>query len=89
MPLFAHPDNVCMSYTQHCKLSLKLCFLMLIGAIKAFIHAFIPDLFITSTSDIHKQISIILKKHGCHKKIQSNESTSDKDEDDDGFLILE
>jgi hypothetical protein len=87
MPLFAHPDNVCMSYTQHCKLSIKLALLMLLGSIKAFIHAFIPDLCITSTSDINKQISIILKKHGCHKKSQPNDSTNDKDED--GFLILE
>ncbi len=89
MPLFAHPDNVCMSYTQHCKLSLKLCLLMLVGCIKAFIHAFIPDLFITSTSDINKQIYTILKKHGCHKKSQSNDSTNDNEKDEEGFLILE
>ena len=80
MPLFAHPDNVCMSYTQHCKLSLKLCLLMLLGCIKAFIHAFIPDLCITSTSDINKKINSILKNHGCHKNTQSNESTNDKEE---------
>ena len=35
MPLFAHPDSVCMSYTQHCKLSIKLALLMLLGSIKA------------------------------------------------------
>ena len=89
MPLFAHPDDVCMSYTQHCKLSLKLCLLMLLGCIKAFIHAFIPDLFVTSTSDINKKISIILNKNGCHKKDESNKSTNEKQDDDDGFLILE
>ena len=63
MRIFAHPDEVCMSYTQHCKLSLKLCLLMLLGCIKAFIHAFIPDLFITSTSDINKKISIDIPKN--------------------------
>ena len=89
MPLFAHPDEVCMSYTQHCKLSLKLCLLMLLGCIKAFIHAFIPDLFITSTSDINKKISIILNNHGCRKKDESNEATNDNQEGDDDFLILE
>ena len=89
MRIFAHPDEVCMSYTQHCKLSLKLCFLMLLGCIKAFIHAFIPDLFITSTSDINKKISIILNNHGCRKKNESNEATNDNQEGDDDFLILE
>jgi hypothetical protein len=91
MPLFAHPDDVCMSYVLHCKVSLKFCFLLLIGSIKAFIHAFIPDLFITSTSDVNKQITFILNKHGCHKKIQSKKSTNNKDDDDDDeeFLILD
>ena len=89
MRIFAHPDEVCMSYTEHCKLSLKLCFLMLLGSIKAFIHAFIPDLFITSTSDINKKISIILNNHGCRKKNESNEATNDNQEGDDDFLILE
>ena len=63
MRIFAHPDEVCMSYTQHCKLSIKLALLMLLGSIKAFIHAFIPDLCITSTTDINKQIYTILNKH--------------------------
>ena len=89
MRIFAHPDEVCMSYTQHCKLSLKLSLLMLLGCIKAFIHAFIPDLFITSTSDINKKISIILNNHGCRKKNESNEATNDNQEGDDDFLILE
>ena len=34
MILFKHPDDVCMSYTQHCKLSIKLALLMLLGSIK-------------------------------------------------------
>ena len=72
MVLFIHPDDVCMSYTQHCKLSIKLGLLMLLGSIKAFIHAFIPDLCVTSTSDINDKITTILKNNGCHKKKSSS-----------------
>ena len=72
MILFKHPDDVCMSYTQHCKLSIKLALLMLLGSIKAFIHAFIPDLCVTSTSDINDKITTILNNNGCHKKKSSS-----------------
>ena len=80
MILFKHPDDVCMSYTQHCKLSIKLALLMLLGSIKAFIHAFIPDLCVTSTSDINDKIKTILKNNGCHKTKQNNDSTIDKED---------
>ena len=75
MKLFAHPDNVCMSYTQHMKLSMKFFFLFLKGAIKAFIHAIIPDLCVTSTSDINKTVTTLLKENGCH-----NDDNDDNDE---------
>ena len=66
MKLFAHPEKVCMSYTQHLKLSMKFFLLFLKGAIKAFIHAIIPDLCVTSTSDINKTITTLLQENGCH-----------------------
>ena len=43
MKWFTHPDNVCMTYFQHLKLSLTFAYLMQKGAIKSFIHAFLPD----------------------------------------------
>tara|TARA_E500000178_G_C16913085_1_gene703597 strand:+ start:785 stop:946 length:162 start_codon:yes stop_codon:yes gene_type:complete len=53
---------------------------MLLGSIKAFIHAFIPDLCVTSTSDINEKITTILKNNGCHKTKQNNDSTIDKED---------
>ena len=50
--MFNHPSNVCMTYLQHMKLSIELSSLFFIGSIKAFIHAFIPDIYITSSSDL-------------------------------------
>lgn len=79
MKWFTHPEEVCMSYSEHLKLSLKFCFLMLKGAIKAFIHAFLPDYCVTSTSDISKEIISLLKSNGCHETKSNPKEESDKD----------
>lgn len=65
---FSHPKQVCMTYFEHLKLSLKLCYLLGKGSLKAFIHAFIPDKYITSTSDLVNEISNIIKESGCDKE---------------------
>jgi hypothetical protein len=83
MKWFAHPENVCMSYNQHLKLSLKFCYLMLKGAIKSFIHAFLPDYCVTSTSDIANEIITLLNSNGCHGSKSKTTTDSDKDNDSD------
>ena len=65
---FAHPDSVCMSYVKHMKLSLFFSYHMFKGSIIAFIHAFIPSLFITGTTDTTKLLDITLQNSGCHDK---------------------
>jgi hypothetical protein len=67
MKCFTHPKKVCMTYFEHCKLSLYLAKCMFIGFIKALGHAFIPDIFITSSSDISSHITYIINKSGCKK----------------------
>ena len=62
---FRHPKKVCMTYFQHMKLSLYLSYLLGKGSIAALIHSLIPDLFITSTTDITKKITKILETSGC------------------------
>ena len=57
-----------MSYLEHCKLSLNFSFLFLKGCFFAVIHAFIPDLFISSTTDINQKITKILESSGCRKE---------------------
>lgn len=64
---FDHPNKVCMSYFEHFKLSLGFSKIFLIGTFKAIIHAFIPSLYITSTSDLNKEVSLILSNSGCRK----------------------
>ena len=65
--IFDHPQSVCMSYLEHLKLSLKFSMIFLKGSILAFIHAFFPDLYITSTSDIVNIVWNDLRSSGCHK----------------------
>ena len=62
---FAHPNNVCISYLEHLIFSIVLSFSLLLGSLKAFVHAIIPSMFITSTTDLVKDIDIKLKTSGC------------------------
>jgi hypothetical protein len=65
---FKHPNQVCMSYFKHCKLSLYFAGRMLIGSLKATIHAFLPYFYKTSTSTIASDINIILQNEGCRNR---------------------
>ena len=65
MSYFKHPTQVCMSYIEHMKLSLYFSWIFSKASVLAFIHAFFPDTFITSTSDTNKEIEKILKDSGC------------------------
>ena len=63
--MFTHPKNVCMTYLTHMKLSLYFSYTLFIGSVKAFVHAFIPDVYITSTSDLSNELYKVLKSSGC------------------------
>jgi hypothetical protein len=60
-----HPKSVCMSYFEHLKFSFLFGVFFLKKSCQAFIHAFFPNLYITSTSDSVKQIEDELKNAGC------------------------
>ena len=62
---FYHPNKVCMSYFKHMRLSLFFSFHMFKGSITSLVHAFIPPLFITSTTDTTKLLNDTLKSSGC------------------------
>jgi len=49
--MFKHPTDVCMTYLEHMRLSLELSSLFFVASFKALIHAFIPDIYITSSTD--------------------------------------
>ena len=65
MILLKHPKNVCLTYCEHLVLSLEFSIRFYIASIKAIIHAFLPFMFITSTSDTIKIIDKKLKVNKC------------------------
>jgi len=65
--MFKHPKNVCMSYLEHCMLSLNFSYILLLGSIKSFFHAIYPDIYVTSTSDLIVDIKKKMEVAGCHK----------------------
>jgi hypothetical protein len=56
-----------MSYFEHMRLSLGFSKTLLVGSVKAFVHAFLPNYFITSATDLYKQIGRELNEAGCHE----------------------
>ncbi len=63
--IFNHPQNVCMTYLEHMKLSLQLSSLFFVGSVKALVHAFVPDVFITSSTDTVRIANEKMSKAGC------------------------
>ena len=56
-----HPEEVNMTYTEHFKHSMYFSSILLDSSIKAFVHAIIPEYFKTSTTDVNKKLTILLK----------------------------
>ena len=64
---FSHPNSVCMSYYNHFFVSINYSKIFLFAGIKALIHAFFPNIFITSTTDCKNNIDKLLKDNNCIK----------------------
>ena len=60
-----HLADVCMTYPQHFFLSVSISIKLFIGSLKAFVHAFIPAIFYTSTSVLVNELNNTLKTAGC------------------------
>lgn len=60
---FRHLRDSNMNYFEHMLTSLNYAFILFISCIKALIHSFIPDLFITSTSECILEINNKLIRH--------------------------
>ena len=54
---FKHLNKVNMSYFEHMKHSLSLSKLYFEGSVKAIVHAVYPNVYETSSTDIHKKIN--------------------------------
>ena len=58
-----HLRDMNMDYLEHMLVSLNYAAILFISCIKALIHSFIPDLFITSTSECIVEINKKLERH--------------------------
>lgn len=50
--MIQHLYDVNLSYTEHFHVSSNFCKIFLVAAAKAFVHSIIPDLFVTSSTDL-------------------------------------
>lgn len=62
---FIHPKSVCMTYYEHFKFSLSLSFYFFKKSYQALIHSIYPNLYITSSSDVIKELEYKFKNVGC------------------------
>ena len=58
-----HLRDMKMEYFEHMLISLNYACILFISCIKAIIHSFFPDLFISSTSECINEINKNLDKH--------------------------
>lgn len=63
--MFIHPAKVCMTYYEHFKHSMKFSYMFMFASFKACIHAIIPDVYITSTTNTIKEIAEIIENSEC------------------------
>lgn len=61
----SHPNSVCMTYFEHLQFSGGLASTLLIGAIKAIVHAIFPNMYITSTTELVNELEKKLADAGC------------------------
>lgn len=54
-----------MSYFAHCMFSLKLARYFALGSMKALIHAFMPTVFTTSSTDLILAVKAEMEAIGC------------------------
>lgn len=60
---FKHLREMKMDYFEHMFVSLNYSFILFISCIKSLIHSFIPDLFVTSTTECIIEINNKLHRH--------------------------
>tara|TARA_B100000963_G_scaffold214938_1_gene187503 strand:- start:434 stop:634 length:201 start_codon:yes stop_codon:yes gene_type:complete len=59
-----------MDYQTHAKFSLQMAYIFAIGSVKAVVHAILPDFYVSSTSDIVKEVEQHLQGAGCRNEDQ-------------------
>lgn len=62
-----HPKEVCMTYLEHLKFSISLGNIFFISFLKAYVHAFFPEIYKTSSSDTIVEVNKKILNSGCNK----------------------
>ncbi len=70
-----HLKNVCMPYFKHMNFSLSLSKDLLGSSAKAFVHAFFPDIYTTSTTDTVNKLQEKMSAVGCNDEIISKKTS--------------
>ena len=70
--IFTDPNDNCMSYLDHLGLSLSFSRKLLVSSWKAVVHAFIPSLYVTSTTQTVMEIQDLLLKNSCREYYKWN-----------------
>ena len=70
--IFSHPNNNCMTYIEHFRLSMSFSKKLFVSSWKAMIHAFIPSLYITSTTSTILEIQNDILKNSCQEYYKWN-----------------
>ncbi len=65
MILFDHPKEVCMTYYELLLFSISISYKLFKGSMKAAIHAVLPNLYETSSSDLLNDLQKTLNESGC------------------------
>jgi len=86
-----HPKAVCMNYFQHFSFSIGLSFYFFKKSIQALIHSVYPNLYITSSSDVPKELEDKFSNVGCKSKsdmllihdLSENKDNESNDESND------
>ena len=65
--MFKHPQEVCMTYLEHMALSLQLSRIFCVGSLKAIVHAFLPDYYVTSSTNVVIEAQQMMANAGCRE----------------------
>ena len=66
-----HLKKVCMNYFEHFCLSMYFSGNLLIASIQAFIHAWVPCWYNSTTTDLVSNFQNVIKMVGCKKSYKS------------------
>ena len=76
---FQHLQDVCLSYYEHMRFSLYLSREFFQSSLQAVVHAFVPSLYVTSSSDMVQRVTMEMAQIGCRditEQPPTNEATN-------------